>query len=166
MAAASEIVNIDTRRHATELRETWQGRLLGWAITVHDGVAKPNSPLGMCILSVLAHNYDDAMQVLLALHGARGVGTPMLTSAAKIAKNGHVMADFVGRDGIKFKNQNLFNSTKRMEGTFRRLADAMRLTDAERIELFAAVKRWVVCDFRLDPTMNPADPDARRLTVH
>lgn len=154
------------RRHASELRETWQSRLLGWAIDVHDGVAKPKDPLGMCVISVLAHNFDDAMPVLLALHGARGVDVPMLVSAAKIAKNGHVMADFVGRSGAKHRNQNLFNSTKRMEGTFRRLADSLKLTDVERREMFAAVQRWVVCDYRLDPTMDPADPDAKRLTVH
>jgi hypothetical protein len=31
--------------------------------------------------------------------------------------------------------------------------------------MFAAVKRWVVADRRLDPNMDPQDPDAKRL-VH
>ena len=35
----------------------------------------------------------------------------------------------------------------------------------DRIEMFTALRNWIVADFRLDPTMDPSDPDARRL-VH
>ena len=28
------------------------------------------------------------------------------------------------------------------------------------------IRRWIVCDFRLDPTMDPADPDAKRLVAN
>jgi hypothetical protein len=48
----------------------------------------------------------------------------------------------------------------------RRLADRLKLTDQERLEFFTCVKRWLVADHRLDPTMDPADPDAKRLTIH
>lgn len=166
MAAVSDITDLVFRRHAQDLLAQWQTRLLRDAITVEDGVAKPRDPLGMCVMSMLAHSYDDAMPVLLRLLGARGIGAPMLCSAAKIAKTSHVMADFVDRFGNIHRNQSVFRNKKHMEGSFRRLADKLNLDDADRVEMFAAIRRWVVADFRLDPTMNPNDPDAVRLTVH
>jgi hypothetical protein len=48
----------------------------------------------------------------------------------------------------------------------RRLADRLKLSDQERLEFFTCVKRWLVADLRLDPTMDPMDPDAKHLTVH
>ena len=53
-----------------------------------------------------------------------------------------------------------------LRNDFRRLADKIKLSDADRVELFAAVKNWVVADRRLDPTMDPKDPDAKRLVLH
>jgi hypothetical protein len=50
-----------------------------------------------------------------------------------------------------------------MRDAFRRLADRLKLNDADRIELFKCVQRWVVADRRLDPTFDPKDPDAKRL---
>jgi hypothetical protein len=50
-----------------------------------------------------------------------------------------------------------------MRDAFRRLADHVKLNDPERIELFKYAQRWVVADRRLDPTLDPQDPDARRL---
>lgn len=129
------------------------------------GGARPRDKLGMCVISVLMHNYDDAVPVLLQLLSYRGLEQPSLCSAAKIARTGHVMADVFDMVGCKYTNQALFENTKAMEGEFRRFADRLHLTDPEREEFFAAVKRWVVCDFRIDPTMNPADPEAKRL-VH
>lgn len=151
-------------RHAEALRETWQGRVL--AAAAFDGEAVvPRDKIGMCILSVLAHNFDQAVPVLLAavFPSYKGVGFPSLTSAARIAKTGHVMADFIDRDGRRFKNQAVFQNTTHMQRDFRLLADRLKLSDGEREELFDAVKRWVVADYRLDPTMNPKDPDAHRL---
>lgn len=45
------------------------------------------------------------------------------------------------------------------------LADRLKLTDGERIDLFIAVRHWVKADHRLDPAFDRRDPDARRLTV-
>jgi hypothetical protein len=41
----------------------------------------------------------------------------------------------------------------------------MHFRDKERIEFFEMVKLWLAADERLDPNMNPNDPDAKRL-VH
>jgi hypothetical protein len=144
-------------RHAQDLRETWQARVL----------AGTKGRLNAIVLSVLAHNFDDGMPVLLRVvyPGFVSIQPPFYSSAARIMRSGQIAADVVDRDGRTTKNEEVFRSTRHMEGTFRRLADRLKLTDAERIELFAAVKRWVVADFRLDPAMDPRDPGARRL-VH
>ena len=140
--------------HASILRASWQGRVLVFA----------EGKFGSVVESVLAHNFDDTFPVLLKALG-RWVKPPGLCSAGKIAKNGTVCADVVHRSGMKEIMHVFFRDTKQMEGCFRRLADDCKLTDAERVELFAAVQRWVVCDYRLDPTMDRRDPDAKRL-VH
>lgn len=159
-------VDLDLRRPAAEWRESWEARTLIFATLVSD-VAAPRDKIGMCILSILAHSLPiEKMQFLLRACGFRGTHVPMLVSAAKIAKTGHVMADLITRDQILFKNQALFRDTRQMEGAFRRFADCCRLTDIERIEFFDAIHSWVVCDYRLDPAMDRRDPDAKRLTVH
>jgi hypothetical protein len=152
------------RRHAQELRETWQCRVLAAAAIDGESVL-PRDKLGMCIVSLLAHNFDQAMPVLLlaTFPAYKGLGFPALTTAAKIAKTGHVMADLIDTHGRRFKNQALFQNTTHMERDFRLLADRLKLADGDREELFAALRRWVVCDYRLDPLMDPKDPDARRL---
>ena len=152
------IEHLDPRRHAADLRQCWQGRVLAHA----------TGKMAAAVLSVLAHNFDDAMPVLLRIvfPGFTSIAAPFFCSAAKIAKTGHVCADMVTRDGQVIRMAAIWRSTRQMESEFRRLADQTKMDDDERRQLFAAVKKWVVADFRLDPTMNPADPDAKRLVVH
>lgn len=144
--------------HAQEIAESWQARAL----------RKADGPMFGVLLSVLAHSFDDAMPILLRVvfPGFTSIQAPFLCSAGKIAKSGHVMADMVTKDGQIVKNQALFMNTRTMERAFRKLADALSLSDEERIAMFAAAKAWVVCDYRLDPNMDPADPEARRLVLH
>lgn len=164
MQAASEF----SRQAAEAVRGRWEARALRmvtlFAVNESAGAA-PRDKVGMCVLSILAHRFSlDDMQFLLRACGFRGTALPMLTSAARIAKSGHVMANFLSRDFREYPNQALFRDVRQMEGAFRRFADALHLADAERIEFFAAVKAWVVCDYRIDPRMDGNDPDARRLT--
>jgi hypothetical protein len=156
--SAPRIEDLDVRRHAQDLRQTWQGRVL----------AAASGPMGAVVLSVLAHNFDDAMPMLLRVvfPGFTSISAPFFCTAAKVAKSGHVCADLVTRDGQIVKMFAIFRDTKAMETEFRRLADALKLDDSDRTALFAAAKRWVVADYRLDPTMDPQDPDAKRLTLN
>jgi hypothetical protein len=57
----------------------------------------------------------------------------------------------------------LYADELELRDEFRRLADQAKLADDERIEMFAAIRNWIIADYRLDPTMDPADPDARHL---
>lgn len=147
------------RRNFGDLRQSWQVRAL---IEAH------NKHIGVVLLSVLAHTYDDAMHVVMrvAFPGFTSITAPFLCTAGKVAKNGVVMADVVQRDGTISKNVGLYRNTLKLRDAFRRLADRLKLDDQERIEMFSALKRWLVCDYRLDPTMDPQDPDAKRLVAH
>jgi hypothetical protein len=147
------------KRLAFDLRATWQARVLLAAQARNDGV------IGAVALSVLAHNYDDALPTLLKVlfPGFESITPPFLCSAGKVDKSGAVVADLVERAGVITRNYRLYRDEIALRDDFRRLADELKLKDADRIELFAAVQRWVVADRRLDPSMDPKDPDAKRL---
>lgn len=143
-----------------ELRESWQGRALR---------AYRYQPLGMPLVSVIANSWDDALLFLMAavFPGFMGITPPFCTSIAHIDKAGRVCTDVLWADWTNPDHAfPLFRDTKQMEGEFRKLADMLKFSDQERNELFAAVKKWCASDRRLDPTFDPADPDAKRLTVH
>jgi len=154
----NDVEALDFRRARLELLDTWQARILGHA----------RGMMGAVVLSVLAHNFDDAMPVLLRAvdPGFIEPTLPCLVSAAKVAKTGHIMADVVMKDGGIIKNCVIFRNERQMKRMFRKLADDLKLDDHDRTQMFIAVRRWVVCDFRLDPNMNPQDPDAKRLRVN
>lgn len=145
------------QRARAELLETWQARAL----------AAATGKTGAVLLSVLAHNYDDQMLTLLRVvfPGFTTIQAPFLSSAARIAKTGAIVADIVERTGAIAKRAVIYRNATEMQDDFRRLGDALKLNDADREEMFKALKNWVVADRRLDPTMDPQDPDARRL-VH
>jgi hypothetical protein len=152
-------IDIAVNRSAEELRETWQVRAL---------IASRHRQIGMMILSALAHSYDDAMPVLLrvAFPGFSSISLPFLTTAGKIDKCGRVVADIATRDGLIIKDIPVFPSELAMRNKLRIFADKLKLSDTDRIEMFKCVQRWVVADRRLDPMMDPKDPDAKRLTTH
>jgi hypothetical protein len=117
------------------------------------------------LLSVLAHNFDDAMPILLriAYPGFTSIAAPFYCTAGKLAKSGQIVADVVTTDGQIVKDAKVFDSEIQMRDAFRRLADRMKLSDSDRVEMFKCVQRWVVADRRLDPNFDPKDPDAKRL---
>ncbi len=147
------------RRLAFDLRATWQVRAL----------AGTQGKLQAVVMSVLAHNFDEAMPVLMQFAfrgfqpGHEPVRHAIYCSAGRVDKSGRIVADMVSRHGLKTKNSVVFESEAQMQGVFRKLADMMKLADKDRIEMFHAVQRWIVADRRLDPTMDPRDPEAKRL---
>lgn len=150
---------INHRRHADDLCQSWQGRMLRLT---------QGTEMGVPVLSMMGHAYDaEVLQVLLCavFPGFRSISLPFLSSAAKIDKSGRIVADVIDRQERCIKDQPIFRSLGNLKSKCRRLADKMKLTDAERIEFFTIIKRWVVADMRLDPNLDPRDPGARRL-VH
>ena len=143
---------------AFDLRGSWQARALKEA----------KGQTAMVLLSVLSHTYDAALIVILPLvfPGYIEPSLPCLASAAKVAKTGAVVADVIRKDHHVVKEAVIYQSEKAMQDDFRRLADRLQLNDEDRIEMFKCVQRWVVADRRLDPTFDPKDPDAKRLTIN
>lgn len=158
MSEKSESINY--RMAGEELRQSWQGRAL--ALTE---IEAPK--LCRVLMSLLADNYDDAMPFLLhAVFGSCAITVPFLCSSPKINKSGRIVADLITKWGTMQKNHVVFDDEAQMEGVFRRLADRLKLSDAERIDMFACIHHWVKADQRLDPTMDRRDPEAKRLVLH
>jgi len=145
---------------ARDLRDTWQGRALK---------AGKRHPLGSVVLSMIAHTWETE-HVLCLLKAVfpefTAIKAPFLCSAGSIDKAGRIYATAVMADGQTRGNVVLFSSEIDMRDQFRKFADRIRLTDKEREQMFICLRKWVVADFRLDPNMNPADPDAKRLRLH
>jgi hypothetical protein len=141
---------------AFDLHSSWQASALA---------ATRGQHIGAVLLSVLAHNFDDAMPVLLRVvfPGFTSITTPFLCSAGKVDKSGAVVADVVNKDETISKDAIIYRDETALRDDFRRLADHLKLADTDRIEMFKCVQRWVVADRRLDPTFDPKDPDAKRL---
>lgn len=142
---------------AFDLRVTWQGRC----------VAAAKGTTAAVLMSVLCHNYEEAARWLydLIFPGGIVVPAPYLESAGRVAKNGAIIAKLKERDGIT-RWRAIYSSEIALRDDFRRLADHLKLSDKDRTELFGAVKRWLVADRRLDPNMDPKDPDAKRLVAN
>jgi len=142
-------------RIAFDVLATWQAKVL----------ADVSGKTAAVTLSILAHNYDEALLPLLELvfPGFVSITAPFLSTASRVNKSGHVVADMVMRDGQIVKDKVLYRDEMELRDDFRRLADRLQLNDSDRIELFTCVKNWVVADRRLDPAFDPLDPDAKRL---
>ena len=151
----------DLIRHANDLRDLWQGRVL---IT-----ARGNNLLA--VSSMLAHAFDDAMAIMFRVVKPpcwdverQSLKTPFLCSIAKIDKTSHIVVDVIEADGCApTKDVVIYRSLGHFQDEMRRVADVAKLDDDERVQFFICAKNWIAADRRLDPTMNPADPDARRL---
>ena len=155
--SADPVAAIIENSVAFDLRASWQAKLL----------AACGGHMGQVVLSVLSHSFDEAMPVLLRLiyPGFTSIAAPFYCTAAKVDKAGRVVADVVTKTGSIVKNAKVFDDEVQMRDAFRRAADRLKLSDADRVEMFKCVQRWVVADRRLDPTFDPKDPDAKRL-VH
>lgn len=155
MATTDPTVKAIESNLAFDLRASWQARAL----------AETGGHMAAVLLSVLAHNFDDAMPILLriAYPGFTSIAAPFYCTAGKLAKSGQIVADVVTTDGQIVKDAKVFDSEIQMRDAFRRLADRMKLSDSDRVEMFKCVQRWVVADRRLDPNFDPKDPDAKRL---
>lgn len=149
--------------HMRDVRDMWQGQVL----------AEAEGRMMLVVCSMLAHSYDLAMPVLLAViqpkcwdHERRSLRPPFLTSIGKVDKSGAVVADAMLFDGALItRDKPVFSSTIDYRDELRRLADRCRLSDEDRRQFFICASNWLASDRRLDPSMNPVDPDAKRL-VH
>lgn len=130
------------RQIGFDLRADWRVRILRAA----------RGKMGAVVLSVIAHNYDDQLLPLLQLTfpGFTTIAAPYLCTAARISRQGRVYADIKQKSGMVTREV-LFETETDLQDAFRKLADKLKLPDRHRVEMFVAVKRWIVCDYRIDP---------------
>lgn len=147
------------KKLAFDLRGSWQAKVL----------INSTGTTFAVVMSVLAHNFCEAMTTLLRVVIPAWDGTPIgpyLTTAGKVAKNGTIVADVVfPKSGRIEKDAVLYLSEIHLRDDMRRLADKLKLVDEDRAAFFTAIRNWLVADRRLDPNLDPRDPDAKRL-VH
>jgi hypothetical protein len=149
------LIETEMRRFETGLRESWRGRVL-------DGAKGATQDV---VLSIMAHNYAGAILTLCQVVWPGFIGLESgFVSAGKIDKSGRVVADYGNKNGTITKDMVVYRSDIAYRDAMRRLADRVKLDDQERLEFFTCVKRWLVADRRLDPSMDYADPDAKRLS--
>lgn len=143
------MIDLAKLKHAQELRTTWQGRALAYT----------RGKMAAVMLSVIANSYDEALEVLLRVvfPGFESVAPPFVCSCGRISHTGRIAANMITRDEQFVRNAVLFESENEMQGAFRTLADELMLDDAERIEMFAAAKRWLVADMRQNPETGERD---------
>lgn len=142
---------------AFDLGASWQVRALRAA----------NGNTAMALESILTHTYEHAFLIMLeaAFPWRFEPGLPCIASNVKVDKTGAIVGDVIGKDHHVTKDEVIYRSEISMQNDFRCLADRLKLSDTDRVEMFKCVQRWVVADRRLDPSFDPRDPDAKRL-VH
>lgn len=145
------------KKLAFDLRASWQAKVLEHSTGTTFAV----------VMSVLGHNFPEALPVLLKALMPNWDGTPLgpyLSTCGKIDKNNTVVANVVyPKTGLIEKDAVLYLSETHLRDDMRRLADRLKLDDEDRAAFFTAIRNWVVADRRLDPSMDPRDPDAKRL---
>lgn len=145
----TEIIPLDTQRHAQDLRDTWQARAL----------AESKGRLSAVMLAVLMHSYLSAMQILLrvvfprapiAKNGWPEINRPFLYGPAAIDIGGRIRCGMFDRIGRRLPWTIIYATEGDLLKDFRDLADRLKLNDHDRVQMTEAVKRWIVRDVRVD----------------
>jgi hypothetical protein len=95
-------------------------------------------------------NHTEAGALLLAVLGIRPPhGSRWNVGGCIIAPEGQVLALFYHKDHRDRPEMGIVAPTvKKFMDNFRRIADDLKFTDAERTELFELVRKWVQRDLR------------------
>lgn len=135
----ADIIPLSTRRHAQDLRQTWQAR----------AIAETTGKTRAVVLIVLTMSYARAIQTLLRVCGYRDIERPFLSSGVTITLSGKLICDVTEKSGLVAPAV-VYESTDELNKEMRDLADRLKLTDQERLEFTAAIQHWVVADQRVD----------------
>jgi len=129
------------------IRDSWQARCLH---AVND-----DDKFWNVVHAVLWHDYGKAMPVLLQViyPGFTDITRPFFIGGANVIANGKVVCRMVREGDASIDDADwvvVYDSQEQLNWNFRKLADKLKLSDRDRMELFASVKRWIVADLRID----------------
>lgn len=132
------------KKHSDEIREMWQSRALREA----DG------KLQRVLLIALAKEYPGSLLHLLhATFGTVEIGKPFYSGYATIVASGHLvcMQHDVDSNKLVWKGVvRVYDSEDQFLKHTRRLADKLKLSDADRTDMFRVLQKWVTRDERKD----------------
>ena len=128
---------------ADEIRDMWQSRVLREA----DG------KLQRVLLIALAKEYPgDLLRLLRATFGTEEIGKPFYSGYATITASGHIvcMQHDVDSNYLVWKGiVKVYDSEEQFLKQARRLADSLKLSDVDRINMFIVLQKWVAADQRV-----------------
>ena len=129
------------KKHVDEIREMWQSRALRGS----------SGQIRAILIAAIAKEYPAALEILLkaTFPGFVDIARPMIISYAYIDIGGRIIATMIEADDSKadvvvFENEGEFIMA------MRRLADGLRLDDADRIAMFQVLQKWVKSDLRFN----------------
>lgn len=130
-------------KHADEIRGMWQSRVLKAA----------DAKLQRVMLIAIAKEYPaDLLLLLRATFGTAEIGKPFYSGYATILASGRVvcMQHDVDSNRLVWKGVvKVYDNEDQLISQTRRLADKLKLSDADRIEMFTVLQKWVARDDRI-----------------
>lgn len=128
-------------RHAQQLRDDWQCRLL----------AETRGKAAAVVLVMLANMYYEALEVMLRVvfPGFVQIKPPLYTGFATIKPTGVVVCDYMDADQHVYRNVIVYDSEDDLIKEFRDIADRLKFSDEDRAAMFAMIKKWVSRDERI-----------------
>lgn len=128
-------------KEAQEIRDMWQSRAL----------AAASGTMRAVLTAVLAKEYHQAFAVIWRVtFGDQDVPNSFIAGYGRVFPSGRVVADVMGADRVK-RPSVIFVSKDHYTAAMRRLADKLKLKDAERKEFFEVLSKWIVADMRIGP---------------
>lgn len=89
--------------------------------------------------------------IVIAVLGKAPDNPPRFGSAAVITSDGYVQAHFQTKDGVWHQGA-FVGAVDDLVANFRGLADHLKLSDAERVEMFDELRKWISVDYRANAT--------------
>lgn len=87
--------------------------------------------------------------IVIAILGKAPNNPPAFNNAAKVTANGLILCDYWERDGSVHRGA-LVGSVQEVVGNFNGLADHLKLSDGQRLEMFGKLRAWITEDERAE----------------
>lgn len=126
----ADIIRLDAQ--AVSERQGWQFKILRWLVDNAD--KGDNLMLALVFRSAVLKN-NPVTRV------------PRVGNNSIISPTGYVLFMHMDKEG---RIQDVLWSVAKWVETWRRVADAVKLSDAERLELTAALRGWIMKDYRAE----------------
>lgn len=118
----------------------WQARAL----------SETTGRLFVVVLAIISFEWPGALPTLLRVvfKDFRDIKRPFICSYATITRAGTVVARVMTDHGDRW--QIIYETEGEMVKEFRDLADRLKLSDDERVQMTGVLKKWVAADHRID----------------